>query len=268
MKRFAVIGDPIAHSLSTTLHHEIYKQLNIKAEYEKIQVEDNSMDLFINSNQLNGFNVTLPHKESIIPFLDRLDDAAQIIGAVNCVDNSTGYNTDWIGFSRAMEINGIDLNKQNCVLLGAGGAARAVAYALIMEKVKSITIVNRTIERAKNLVKWIKKISTIHTTQVQQLNKPQHYQIIINCTPIGMWPDIKSIPSVNFCKKNILVETIYNPLQTKWLKKGIEVKVKTVIGLDMFIAQGLASCDIWFKQNISKQVDLGKIKKVLKLKLC
>ena len=83
-----------------------------------------------------------------------------------------------------------------------------------------------------------------------------------------MWPDIKSIPSVNFCKKNILVETIYNPLQTKWLKKGIEVKVKTVIGLDMFIAQGLASCDIWFKQNISKQVDLGKIKKVLKLKLC
>ena len=268
MKRFAVIGDPIAHSLSVTLHSEIYKQLDIKAEYKKIHLRNDKMNLFINSNQLNGFNVTLPHKESIIPFLDELDEAARIIGAVNCVDKSKGYNTDWIGFSRAIEINGIDLKGENCVILGAGGAARAVAFALIKANVKSITVVNRTIERAKKLVEWMQKISDVKSSQVQQLEVLKHYQIIINCTPVGMWPDVKSIPSINFGKGNILAETIYNPFETKWLKKGKELDIRVVIGLDMFIAQGLASCDIWLKQNISGKVNFEKIKKVLKSELC
>jgi len=268
MKRFAVIGDPIAHSLSSTLHGEIYRQLDIKAEYKKIRVKDDSIHLFMNSNHLNGFNVTLPHKQSIIPFLEELDDAAQIIGAVNCIHKSKGFNTDWIGFAKAMEINCIDLNEKKCVILGAGGAARAVAYALIQAKVQSITVVNRTIEKASQFTKWIREISSIKASQLEQLNTSQHHQIIINCTPIGMWPDIESIPKIKIHKGQIIADTIYNPLETKWLKKGKKSNIKTVSGLDMFIAQGLASADIWFGEKISEKIKMEPIKMALKSKLC
>ncbi|MEE2918515.1 MAG: shikimate dehydrogenase, partial [Candidatus Neomarinimicrobiota bacterium] len=116
MKRFAVIGDPIAHTLSPNLHQEVYRQLELDASFEQIHVTPNSLDSFINSNKLDGFNVTIPHKLSIIPFLKGLDEAAKTIGAVNCVHNGKGYNTDWIGFLKAMELNGVDLNGKDCTI--------------------------------------------------------------------------------------------------------------------------------------------------------
>ena len=114
MKRFAVIGNPIAHSLSPVLHQEIYRQLGLKASYEKIHVIPNTLHSFMNANELDGFNVTIPHKQAIIPYLDMLDESAQTIGAVNCVHGGKGYNTDWIGFLNAMELNGVDLKGKKC----------------------------------------------------------------------------------------------------------------------------------------------------------
>ena len=158
MKRFAVIGDPIAHTLSPNLHQEVYRQLELDASFEKIHVTPNSLDSFINSNKLDGFNVTIPHKLSIIPFLKGLDEAAKTIGAVNCVHNGKGYNTDWIGFLKAMKLNGVDLNGKNCTILGAGGAARAIAYGLVQADVNSILISNRTQAKADQLLDWINSI--------------------------------------------------------------------------------------------------------------
>ncbi len=261
MKRFAVIGDPIAHTLSPNLHQEVYRQLELDASFEQIHVTPNSLDSFINSNKLDGFNVTIPHKLSIIPFLKGLDEAAKTIGAVNCVHNGKGYNTDWIGFLKAMELNGVDLNGKDCTILGAGGAARAIAYGLVQADVNSILISNRTQTKADQLLDWI---NSIFPTNFQSKNS----DIIINCTPLGMWPDTESMPEVEIQNGQILADTIYNPLETAWLKAGKTKGAKTIGGLDMFIAQGLASADIWFGEKISEKIKLEDIKKVLKSELC
>ena len=261
MKRFAVIGDPIAHTLSPNLHQEVYRQLELDASFEQIHVTPNSLDSFINSNKLDGFNVTIPHKLSIIPFLKGLNEAAKTIGAVNCVHNGKGYNTDWIGFLKAMEFNGVDLNGKDCTILGAGGAARAIAYGLVQADVNSILISNRTQTKADQLLDWI---NSIFPTNFQSKNS----DIIINCTPLGMWPDTESMPEVEIQNGQILADTIYNPLETAWLKAGKTKGAKTIDGLDMFIAQGLASADIWFGEKISEKIKLENIKKVLKSELC
>ena len=261
MKRFAVIGDPIAHTLSPNLHQEVYRQLELDATFEQIHVTPNSLDSFINSNKLDGFNVTIPHKLSIIPFLKGLNEAAKTIGAVNCVHNGKGYNTDWIGFLKAMELNGVHLNGKDCTILGAGGAARAIAYGLVQADVNSILISNRTQTKADQLLDWI---NSIFPTNFQSKNS----DIIINCTPLGMWPDTESMPEVEIQNGQILADTIYNPLETAWLKAGKTKGAKTIDGLDMFIAQGLASADIWFGEKISEKIKLEDIKKVLKSELC
>ncbi len=268
MKLCAVIGDPIAHSLSPNLHQEVYRQLGLDASFEKIQVKGNELYSFINSNELDGFNVTIPHKQSVIPFLDELDESAQIIGAVNCVHNGKGYNTDWIGFFQALEINGINLNGRDCTILGAGGAAKAIAYALIKSNVKSISIINRTIEKADVLVQWVKSISNIpiNTKSQEYVNTQTREHLIINCTPLGMWPDTEQIPMVMdlINENHILVDTIYNPLETSWLKAGKGLGAKTVGGLDMFIGQGVASADIWFEDKVSSKIDFYQCKSVLR----
>jgi len=270
MKKFAVIGDPIAHSLSPILHQYIYHQLKIEASFKKINILPHGLPSFINSNELDGFNVTLPHKQTIIPYLDKLDEAAQTIGAVNCVHNGNGYNTDWIGFTKAMDQNGVSLNGIKCTILGAGGAARAIAFALIKSKANSISIINRTNKKANALVRWIESISDIPVhIQLQKNVMPQTpNHLIINCTPMGMWPDTESMPELKILKGQILVDTIYNPLETRWLKTGKENGARTIGGLDMFIAQGLASADIWFGGKILEKIKLKPIKKVLKSELC
>ena len=267
MKRFAVIGDPIAHSLSPVLHQEIYRQLRVEAVYKKVYITPDKLSDFMTQNELDGFNVTIPHKTAVIPFLNELDESAEIIGAVNCISRGKGYNTDWGGFLKAMEFNDVELTEENCVILGAGGAARAVAYALIKTKVKSITIVNRTEEKAVSLIQWIKSRSDIRvdSSLLEHVNTSAREHVIINCTPVGMWPDTESVP-LDLKKINetqILVDTIYNPLETKWLKQGKEQGAKIVDGLDMFIAQGLASADIWFGENISEIVDIEIIRDTL-----
>ena len=261
MKRFAVIGNPIAHSLSPVLHQEIYRQLGLKASYEKIHVIPNTLHSFMNANELDGFNVTIPHKQAIIPYLDMLDESAQTIGAVNCVHGGKGYNTDWIGFLNAMELNGVDLKGKKCTIIGAGGAARAVAFGLVHAGVKSISIKNRTQVKADELLDWINSIFPNN-------DPSENLDVIINCIPLGMWPDTESKPDVEIQVGQVLADTIYNPLETAWLKSGKTKNAKIIGGLDMFIAQGLASADIWFGEKISEKIKLEPIKKGLKSELC
>ena len=256
MKSFAVIGDPIAHSLSPVLHREIYRQLGVEASFEKIHVQPNAIHSFLKENELDGFNITIPHKQSVIPYLNMLDESAQIIGAVNCVHGGKGYNTDWIGFLNTMELNGVDLKGKKCTIIGSGGSARAIAYGLIHAGVNSISISNRTQNKADQLLGWINSIFPINP-------KNENPDIIINCTPLGMWPDIESTPEVEIKNGQILADTIYNPIETKWLKAGKAIGAKPIGGLDMFIAQGLASVDIWFGEKISEKIDYNKIKKAL-----
>ncbi len=257
MKHFAVIGDPISQSLSPVLHNEVYYQLGIKASFEKIRVQPHALSEFMATHQLDGFNVTIPHKQTVLPFLDKIDEAAKMIGAVNCIFGNIGYNTDWIGFKKALQLNHVDLNGKACLILGAGGAARAIAYSLIQSGVSSISVNNRTQSKADELLDWIQSFSP-------NIIKTKSPEIIANCTPVGMWPDIDSSPNYNINKNHILIDTIYNPIETKWLKIGNELGAKTVSGLDMFIAQGLASMDVWFEEAISEKVNIDLCKSVLR----
>ncbi len=261
MKQFAVIGDPVSHSLSPLLHGEVFRQLGFKATFVKIHVKKVQLSNFMIDNKLEGFNVTIPHKQAVIPFLDELDKASQIIGAVNCVYKGKGYNTDCIGFLNAMDLNHIDMKDKNCLILGAGGAARAVAYALVQIGVNSISVRNRTKGNTDRFLRWLQFIFPANKTN-------ENHQVIINCTPLGMWSDTKSMPNIKIDPGQVLVDTIYNPLETAWLNKGKAIGAKTIGGLDMFIAQGLESADIWFSEKISEIIKLESIKKVLKTELC
>ena len=261
MKQFGVIGYPIEHSLSPILHQEIYNQLDISASYDRNEVSINQLDHFVNTNKLNGFNVTIPHKQTIIPFLKSLDPSAKTIGAVNCVYKSKGYNTDWIGFLKTISNNDLSINNKSCVIIGAGGVARAIAYGLIRKGIKSISIKNRTIKSKQKILEWI---DSLHPTN----NLNENPNIIINCTPLGMWPKINSMPDIEINNQSTLIETVYNPLETKWLKYGKEIGAKTISGLDMFIWQGIASIELWLGEKISEKIELEKVKKVLKSELC
>ena len=144
MKNFAVIGDPIEHSLSPILHNAINKQMGFNVRYEKILVKSDTLSSFMNNKKVASFNVTIPHKQSVIPFLDRVDEAARKIGAVNCIHHKVGYNTDWLGFLYLMKKNSITVKGKDCLILGSGGAAKAVAYGLVTGNANSISVKNRT----------------------------------------------------------------------------------------------------------------------------
>ena len=263
MKKFSVIGSPIEHSLSPYLHHEIYKEIGEKIASNKIDVSKAELRTFVNNHKNDFYNVTIPHKENILPFLESVDASADEIGAVNCVAKLKGYNTDWIGFKKAMDENSIKLKKKNCIILGAGGAARAVAYALIKSGCNSITIFNRSEKRKQAICKWIDRFGSYNANLVGA-------DIIINCTPVGMWPNPEQKPVYNgtISSNQIVVDTVYNPYETAFLKYAKKTGAKIIRGIDMFIFQGLASINIWEKNDITQRVNFNKIKKVLEEKLC
>ena len=145
----------------------------------------------------------------------------------------------------------------------AGGVAKAICYALIKSKSKSIDVINRSRRRKKELVRWISSYGIKN-------NKKEMPDIIINCTPIGMWPNTENLPiNINKIHTNqIIVDTIYNPIETEWIKLSRKKGAFTIGGLDMFIFQGVASAEIWENKNITNSLKLDQIKKVLKLELC
>ena len=262
MKQFAVIGDPIDHSLSPILHQHIFKQMSINATYDRLLIPPDKLSSFVNGCELDGYNITIPNKQIIIPFLSDLCEAAKIIGAVNCVKGSKGFNTDWLGFINSVKRNNISLTNKKCLIVGAGGVARAVAFGLIKAKARYIDIKNRTQDNADALLKWINRN---YPNRIIKHGKPD---IIINCTPLGMWPNIESMPDTEYHPGQILIDTVYNPIETKWLNLG-KIKVEKVVsGLEMFIYQGLASADIWFERDISKNMDVKPMIKELNTKLC
>ncbi len=263
MKQYAVIGDPIIHSLSPLLHNEIYNQIGTLISYKKHQIKETGLSSFVSNNHIKFYNVTIPHKESILPYLKSLDTIAKEIGAINCVMNQKGYNTDWLGFKYAMIYNNVDIKDKNCLIIGAGGAAKAIAYALIKSKPKSINVVNRSKDKKSNLDSWIQSYGINNNIVAAP-------DLIINCTPIGMWPKIEFLPfnikDIN--EDQIIIDTIYNPIETKWLGLCRKKGAYTIGGLDMFIYQGLASTEIWENDNIIDRIKFKQIKKVLKSELC
>jgi len=253
-----IIGNPVEHSLSPLMHNAAFKHLNLDYIYVPFLVSNNSLEDAIKgakSLNIKGLNVTIPHKTEVIKYLDSMDKSAEFIGAVNTVkfedDQAIGFNTDGIGAVKAIE-EVSSVKDKKVVMLGAGGAARAVAFQILIDGAGSLVIANRTPENAFNLQNELKdKLnSDVKTTDFGEKleNELKDADILINTTPIGMYPNIdqESLVKAELMHSNLVVnDLVYNPLKTCLLKECEKANAQAVSGIKMLIYQGIESFKIW-----------------------
>jgi len=256
----AVIGDPVEHSLSPCFQNAAFQHLKLDFIYVAFTVKaENLGDAIsgVRSLGIYGLNVTMPHKISVIKYLDELDERADRIKSVNTILNRNGkligYTTDGIGVLNALKYNGVDPKGKKVVILGAGGAARSASYAL-SEVAGELVILNRTIERARNLASKVRKLIGSHAdvkwdglTEESLRREVREADILINATPVGMSPDVNgTLVEKRLLHPDMVVfDMIYHPLKTRLLREAEEVGAKTINGLSMLIHQGAASFEIW-----------------------
>jgi shikimate dehydrogenase len=246
---FGVIGYPLGHTLSPAMHNTAFSIMDINAVYLAFPVEDLAMCVnAIRTLKIGGLSVTIPHKTNIIPMLDEVDDLARKIRAVNTVVNNdgrlTGHNTDAIGAFMALEEK-TELAGKSCAIIGAGGAARAIGY-ILKEKNIEVTIINRSIGRGKTLADDL-------SCPFIPLNKfdDTGADILINTTSVGMSPytDHCPVPEHILKKGMVVMDIIYNPLETKLLAIAKNKGCIPVSGLGMFVYQGAEQLRLWTGEN-------------------
>ncbi|NQY66891.1 MAG: shikimate dehydrogenase [Flavobacteriales bacterium] len=245
MKQFGLIGFPLSHSFSKNYFTEKFKKENISdCHYELYPIEDISAfpDLIRNTPNLVGLNVTIPYKEVVMQYLDELDPIAKEAGAVNTIVASTkdsrthlkGYNTDVYGFQNS--INAFVQSEANALILGTGGASKAVEFSLNNMGIKT-TFVSRSPKDDK----------TIAYTEVTK-ELLGNYQIVVNSSPIGMYPNVNESPDISYeglTPTHVLFDLVYNPLETQFLKEGIKRGSTVINGLKMLHLQAEKAWEIW-----------------------
>ena len=275
MIKLGVIGDPIAHSLSPALHNFVLESLGIAGEYRAYHVREHELKNFLLAHQeLSGFNVTIPHKERIARYLDKLSPEAQRIGAVNTVKREraalVGYNTDSVGFLRSLQVhNGVPTH---AILVGAGGAARAVAHALLHSNVTALSIYNRTPARALALADELRRHYPHKAISVE--DDPwalpwDRADLVVNATPVGMKSDTLPVPLPESLSHSVLVyDLVYNPPKTKLLLEAERRGAQALSGLDMFIYQAIESLKIWLERSdLDSQIDYDNLRRFLEEQL-
>ncbi len=255
---YGVIGDPIEHSLSPTLQNAAFEALTMDSVFLAFQVKTGEVENALCGMRglgICGLNVTMPHKNAVIPFLDKVDAPAKFLDSVNTIINNngklSGFSTDGIGALNALKKNGVNLKGKKVLLLGGGGAAKAIAYALAKE-VDELTILNRSPEKIKALTETIardfnKKVSNglLEPSAIQE--NLQNADVLINATSVGMHPDDKhSLVESQLLRRDLTVmDIVYNPVKTKLAKDAEKAGAKVVSGVEMLIHQGAASFEIW-----------------------
>ena len=253
-KSFAVIGDPIDHSLSPNIHSAAFRDLNLDASYIAYRIPKGELEDGIEGLKkikIDGFNVTIPHKVEMMKYLDKTDETCSLIGAVNTVTNKDGilkgYNTDMDGFLDPFKKKKLDIVNKKVLLLGAGGAARAIVAGFAKEKAKSITIANRTLENAKKMAEFSKKIGLIaDAKKIEDVkNSAKDYDIIVNATSVGLKnePSIISLEEIN--EKTIVYDIVYMPINTDFIKKAKEKNAIIIFGYEMLLGQAIRAFEIW-----------------------
>ena len=260
MKKYLVIGNPIEHSLSPQLHNHWIKVNKINAVYEKKKINQNEIkDLIrdVKDKKISGINVTVPFKQEVITYLDELTDQAQKTQSVNTIYLGTngviGHNTDVDGFESSLK-DEYDPKNKNILILGAGGVVPSIIFALKNMRAESITISNRTREKAENLKKSFENIKIVDWGQIP------NFDMIINATSVGL--NVEDEINLDFSKTNnkFFYDVIYNPTETNFLKAGKKFGNKILNGKLMFIYQAYYAFEIWHK--LLPKVD-GEVIKLL-----
>jgi len=232
MRHFGIIGRPLGHSFSATYFTEKFSRESIDADYRLFPLDDISEAKAL-LETLDGFSVTLPYKQAIIPLLDGLDETAAEIGAVNVVYHRRGYNTDCIGFIDSLRpcLTAVD---RRALVLGTGGVSKAVVYGL-RQLGLTPTMVSRDPQRGITYEQLTQEIIAEHT-------------VIVNCTPLGMFPETDKMPLIPYeyiTTAHLLFDCIYNPPLTEFLRRGQETGARICNGNRMLIRQAEAAWEIW-----------------------
>ncbi len=259
-KLCGIIGDPVEHSMSPVMHNAAYERLGLDYRYVPFRVKKEELGKAIDGIKalnLRGLNVTIPHKVAVIPLLDKLGPLAEKIGAVNTIVNDDGvligYNTDATGFTQALLEKGIEPKGNNVVVLGAGGASRAVSFALV-ERGAHLIILNRLLELdwAEELANGLSKASG-REVKALELNRENLEEalskadILVNATSVGMSPNISEtlVTSDQLNSSLIVFDIVYNPLKTRLMGEAEAAGAKTISGLDMLVWQGALAFEKW-----------------------
>jgi len=255
MKKLYLIGKSLKHSISPLIHNKILSNFGIDAVYSNVELSDfeklkEFVDMVKKDEDVVGFNITIPYKEDILEFCDEVSEDVKIIQAANTVKKENGklkaYNTDWIGFKRSLEEVGIDIKDKRILILGAGGAAKACIYGLYKMGVRRIFVANRTYEKAESLREQYMKFVDIRIVRWSEIDSFES-NVIINTTPIGMFPDIEKSPlNILAASVELVYDMIYNPPKTKLLKMAERNGKILLNGLKMLIYQAIEAERIWF----------------------
>ncbi len=255
-----LIGDPVEHSMSPVMHNAAYEEIGLDYLYVPFRVKPEELGKAIGGMRalnIKGLNVTIPHKVAVIQFMDKLDHLAEKIGAVNTIVNDggvlTGYNTDGAGFLQALLERGVEPKGKNIVILGAGGASRALSFTLA-DRGGHLVILNRLLELdwAKELAS---RISQIFSREVEALELTRENlagalgkaDILVNATSVGMSPNTDATPvDSDLLRPGLVVfDAVYNPIKTRLLSEAETAGAKTISGLDMLVWQGALAFEKW-----------------------
>ena len=247
MKTVGLLGENINYSKSPELHNTYYKDNDINLCYKLFDVKIKDLSNFINkiNDNVIGFNVTIPYKESVKKYLCKLEYPANKIGAVNTVINNQGKligcNTDYFGFIKSLEVNNINVKNKNILILGSGGAAKAVYYALNDLMIKQIDIACRNIKKCKIDFKDVDNVYDIN--DISDITK---YYMVINATPLGnIKNNVIPIKIEKFKKEIIFYDLNYIPKKSSFLEKGEELGLKIINGEEMLYYQALKAIELW-----------------------
>lgn len=272
----ALIGDPVEHTMSPVMHNTAYEKLGLDYIYIPFRVKPEELKQAVaglRALNVRGFNVTIPHKVSVIQLLDGLDPPAEKIGAVNTVVNTDGelrgYNTDAEGFFWALLEHGIEPGGKRVVVLGAGGASRAITYIMV-EKGAEVTIVNRQqeLDWAKDIAGMVKEslAKEVRVYELEQLAKAiENTDILVNATSVGMSPASENspVPANLLSKAPVVFDIVYNPIETRLLCEAKAAGAKTIRGVDMLAWQGALAFEKWTGQQAPLDLMRGEAVKML-----
>jgi shikimate dehydrogenase len=278
-KIIGIIGKNIENSLSPLIHNQIILKHSLNFCYLPFQVEDTNLAIAIQGIKalnIRGVNITFPYKVKVIKFLDEVEESARRIGAVNTIVNNkgilTGYNTDVIGFEKSLKEDGkVAIKGEKAVILGAGGAARGVVYALLEEGIEEISIFNRTLERAEkikqNLSSFFPKsrISVFPLEEEDMKDKIEKAHLLVNTTSLGITSqsDNTLLPDKKLFHPNLLVyDLIYRPAKTLFLRQAERSGAKIMNGLPMLVYQGIESFYLWTGFKPEEKEVLEMIKRI------
>lgn len=276
-KNLGIIGYPVEHSLSPAMQSAAIEEAGLDYRYIAMSVEPKDLrEAVIGLKRLHfrGFNVTIPHKIQIIPLLDQIDEHARMIGAVNTVliegDKMYGYNTDSLGFIASLKASGFSIEGKRAVLLGAGGAARAVIWGLIANGIESLSIGVRNVERAAPLVAVFKEfiqLRVFHWEESDFQRELHLADLLVHTTPLGMFPktDVQAPVDWSIIQKSTFIcDLIYTPAATLFLNTGIQRGNRTMNGQGMLVEQGAKALEIWTGGKVSTEVMKRALEKSLK----